>query len=320
MTLHPLTGCNDVTWVFIVFNTKRAPTRSTARLPEGSGFTPVCWQTCEDSVTERTPTEYRAILDAWRETAPSNDSDILPQTRLSASPRHAYLADQLAVLLRWRTHRESNEPVQTNFLQADNDNNEVGEISSPKRDTDCELEIRPSPAEIMTALEGVILREKLNGTLVPVGGDIEYETEMDNPPRWRPFVRLGGLQFSVTEGSLAYPRGSLTFWKAGNHWERPIDSTGTPKGSANPKLPPTKAPLERTTQCDALASKQEATYLNDNLAPDDIAALDASLSSDSFRALGETLGYRGKTAERRGKRRLLLAARNLATVLEKLSA
>jgi hypothetical protein len=66
--------------------------------------------------------------------------------------------------------------------------------------------------------------------------------------------------------------------------------------------------------------KQDNAALESALAPADVLALDSALACRSFEELGRAFGYTGKTAERQGNRRLLMAAKNLSTALEKIAA
>jgi hypothetical protein len=57
----------------------------------------------------RTPTEHRAAVDAWRETAPENDGNIFGRRATSETPRLAKAAVEFGPLMTWRRLREESE-------------------------------------------------------------------------------------------------------------------------------------------------------------------------------------------------------------------
>jgi hypothetical protein len=67
---------------------------------------------------------------------------------------------------------------------------------------------------------------------------------------------------------------------------------------------------------DWLARTEQSVALRGKLSRVDVTALDAALHASSFADVGNALGYTGKTAERQGKQRLLLASRNLSKIID----
>ena len=65
---------------------------------------------------------------------------------------------------------------------------------------------------------------------------------------------------------------------------------------------------------------EDAVAANDNIDPKKAKVLDVAISSPNFEVVGNQFGYEGKTAERRGKRLVLEAAKAFDKVLEALAA
>jgi len=183
---------------------------------------------------QRTPTEYRAILDDWRSRNNHlSDSEIMPKQRHVRSPRHARIAAAIRSLLAWRDIVEPQDTFQTNFLRPDNDNGpkEPDEPRPSKRDVECEIEIRPTVNELMNAVSTVRF---VNG--FPAKGDpnVEFGPMRDGIA---PFSRIGGLQLSVvdykrTHRDVPPRRGEIQKYESGGRWYNPRDRFGTPKGEA----------------------------------------------------------------------------------------
>lgn len=356
-------------------------------------------------MTERTPTEYRAILDNWRaRNADLSDSEIMPKQRSAASPRHVKIANAVRSLLAWRDIIEPPETLQTNFLQADNDNEpkEENEPGSPKRDVECELEIRPTVNELMAAVSEV---KFINGFPDKEDPNVEFGPKKNGVA---PFTRIGGLRLNVVshEQLGSAHRGEILKYRSGGRWYDPRDRLGTAKGPAvdfrntndfycsllgatprrnlkasprdlqrprlptndisKPNLPPTSLSLARAREWCGLSpapandnrpalpwqpasarvlfmggkvagkTEQAEVYRNDPetrleslhratalmavMSPQDTRILDATLPAGDFKQVGSSLGCRGKNAERRGKRALLEATKNLSKSMKDLAA
>jgi hypothetical protein len=65
---------------------------------------------------------------------------------------------------------------------------------------------------------------------------------------------------------------------------------------------------------------QERSDIRAKLSPDDTKALDTAIHASNYRDVGEAFGFRGKTAERRGKSLLLAASKSLSTLIDKAAA
>jgi hypothetical protein len=286
-----------------------------------------------------TPTEYRKRFDEWRKTAPANDSDIIPPPpRYSGSSRHHELARALGVLLLWRCISEPVQPLSTNWLVPDNDNEYEdgdGPVRALSTSVECEYVIRPSDGEINRALDGVTFEIRPDGRKVPVAGpNVEFGPE--KPFSWhskitglrlegktRPVTRLGALRFSaadsVGEGKNKTPgRGELLTWQAGpeSYGRRISDAFGAPLGG-----------VARGTDSSGFAEADEwlirnerLTTLRSQLSRDDAAALDTALHASTFRDVGQAFGFKGKTAERQGQQRLLTACKNLSNLIDREAA
>lgn len=183
---------------------------------------------------QRTPEQHRVIVDAWRARNDNTDCDIIPPPpRRSASPRHSGLADELKPLLMWRDLMRPTEPLQTNWLVADNDNDPPDEDSGTDRpqtpSVECEWEVRPTPDEIMDAVAGVVFEVRFGLGKIPVGGDMESVKPRTGGARVT--SRLGKLRFATEDRLLhdkdAPCRGSLL----SNPGYRVVDKPGTPYGA-----------------------------------------------------------------------------------------
>jgi hypothetical protein len=321
---------------------------------------------------ERTPTEFRDAYDQWKKTAPSNDSDILPDKPRSATAQKR--ADKLSFLraiLAWREMRESRDPLQTNFLQSGTDDeiaNDDGTFTIPKRDIECVWEDRPTIKEMISPLGDVdfkksydnvisynghgftfkYLRERLipdqesskNKELIEcrvdgkkvkkprVGYGEEYRSRVFNEKGeqleaddkgllMKSVVRLGFLEFSDAISNEIHPRGSLMKWHPGP-WGEIRNGPGTPNGLSENFFPPPE--IRRLNPLERLIAIEDAIAANDNLAPDHAKTLDTVMTAGNFREVGEQFGFKGKTAERHGKRLVLEASKELSEVLERLAA
>jgi hypothetical protein len=286
-----------------------------------------------------TPTEYRMRFDEWRKTAPANDSDIIPaMPRYSGSSRHHELARALGVLLLWRYISEPAQPLSTNWLVPDNDNEYEdgdGPFRAANTSVECEQVIRPSDGEMDHAVDGVTFEIRPDGRKVPVAGqNVEYGPEkafnwhskitgMKLEGTTRPVTRLGALRFSaadsVGDGKNKTPgRGELITWQAGPEYfgRRVSDAFGAPLGG-----------VARGSDSNGFAEadewlirKERLTTLRSQLSRDDAAALDAALHASNFEDVGEAFGFKGKTAERQGKLRLLAASKNLSDLIDREAA
>ncbi|MEF2549989.1 hypothetical protein VQ042_01240 [Aurantimonas sp. A2-1-M11] len=167
-------------------------------------------------------------IQKWSETAPKNDSAILPRAGRSTG-RHASIGDQLQALLAWRNRpdgiaedvpAEPASPIKTNWRTIPaNDNRRPADGVGTER----ALEITPSLGEIERSLEHVdMIEQRRNGKTeyVATGGDIDRATKEGGP-----IVRIGKLHFSdgtqmerchilvedgkVIEGEVVLPVGAM---------------------------------------------------------------------------------------------------------------
>jgi hypothetical protein len=194
-----------------------------------------------------TPTEFRNFYDEWKKTAPPNDSDIIPpKPRRSASPRHNDLSKELQGLLFWRHISKAVQPLSTNWMVPDNDNDAGKEDDEPRasvRSTECEHIIRPSEDEMMEAVENVEYETRIYNMKVPLPGpDVEYGKEYKACPPLkgavRPIARIGSIRFATKDsdqnGRRQSPtRGSIVSWHAtpNTHGYFLVDDFGAPLGS-----------------------------------------------------------------------------------------
>jgi hypothetical protein len=280
-----------------------------------------------------TPSTYRTAHGAWRANAPANDSGILPRkAQSSARPRHAALADQCRSLLAWRAAFGGSDWT----VVAENDNDPLGEVPPL---LDSEYEIRPRVSEIMAALKDVQFdrrqHAKLDGGgdlhLVPVGGDMERGPVHGSKDMPHCVTRLGSLHFSnggrtewapvrtetgIEMQAIRIPRGGLV--SHGNRKAR--DRFTRRKGAANDNTPPTVGQSAGASSGamvfdDPVADASEAERLRQVVRPETAAVLDRALVAGNMRDIGEHLGFRGKTAERKGKEALISACAELDAVL-----
>lgn len=201
----------------------------------------------EATLTERTPTEFRKFYEEWKKTAPANDSDVIPdEPRISASPRHADISDELQGLLFWRNISKEVQPLSTNWMVADNDNNvdkEDDEPRTPARSTECEHVIRPTVNELMSAVEEVEFEIRVYNAKTPTpGANVEYGKEYKacRPLKGdvRPIARFGSIRFATNDSigesrKMSPTRGSIVGWKAGpnTHGNFLVDTFGSPLGA-----------------------------------------------------------------------------------------
>ncbi len=182
---------------------------------------------------ERTPTEFRLAYNEWNRTAPANDSDIIPdKPRRSVSPRHADLSKELQGLLFWRHLNKDVQPLSTNWMVPDNENNSEKEDDEPRtaaRSRECEHVIKPSVDELVAAAANV-------GPNVEYGEEYEVSAPLDG--NVRPLARLGSIRFSTHDSNQdnrdpSPPRGSIIRRKAEPNTLGflPEDYFGAPLGS-----------------------------------------------------------------------------------------
>ncbi|MBX5234110.1 hypothetical protein HJC02_17865 [Rhizobium sp. NLR4a] len=136
---------------------------------------------------ERTATEHRAAVDAWRATAPEHDHQIFGRKLKTEKPRHRDLSE-LSALLAMRSRplgvaegvaAEPAPAISTNWRIAPANDNQPPEEGY---DTETSVEIVPSIEEIMRA---VATDDIENGLFVDDGGKAH-----------KVVVRIGKLRFS----------------------------------------------------------------------------------------------------------------------------
>jgi hypothetical protein len=211
---------------------------------------------------ERSPTEFRSFYYEWKKTAPPNDSDVIPaKPRRAAFPRHADLSKELQGLLFWRHINKEIQPLSTNWMVPDNDNDidkEDDEPRAPVRSKECEHVIRPSVDELMKAVENVeydCRYRQIPGAEIPEecwplarknrplpGPDVEYgeESKACAPLSGyvRPIARMGSIRFATEDSdqngrNQSPTRGAIVSWHAGPNLrgQFPVDDFGAPLGS-----------------------------------------------------------------------------------------
>jgi len=269
-----------------------------------------------------TPTEFRIQYEGWQKTNPANDSDILPSpARHSALPRHSALAKELKPLLAWRDYCGSLEPVATNWMMADNDN--TTDMDDERQTTvpqsvDCEIEIRPSVDElVVSATTGVEFETRADGTKIPLPGpNVDYGPEYPaRPPltgKVRAIARLGSVRLCTEDSKDGGPtRGSVISWS-------PAERYRGPKGPQRAWGPP--PPDEAPSPEEICLRREQASILRSALSQNDLVALDTAMRAKNFADIGRALGADRKTAERRGKLKLIEACKNLSVLTKQLAA
>ncbi|MGO6719578.1 hypothetical protein ACC717_05705 [Rhizobium ruizarguesonis] len=162
---------------------------------------------------ERTATEHRAAVEAWRATAPKNDHEIFGRTLKTEKPRHRDLSE-LSALLAMRSRpigvAEGVEPepapaISTNFRLIPANDNEAPEEGFG---TERAIEYEPSLDKIEDAIEGLpvtyraepmVLGGRQNRQIhaIPANGDIAYGTHVDDDGKSHKVItRIGKLRFS----------------------------------------------------------------------------------------------------------------------------
>jgi hypothetical protein len=192
-------------------------------------------------MTERTPAAFRSIYSEWSERHKSvPDSKIIPpKPRRSDSSRHADLSNELQGLLFWRHITKDIEPLSTNWMVPDNDNDlekDDDEPRAPRRSMECEHVIRPGVDEMMAGLAAVEFDIRIYNHKVPrTGTNVEYAPFNG---RTHAVVRIGTLRFSTqdsvgTGSNISPTRGSLIGWHAtaGKRGYSLVDDFGAPLGS-----------------------------------------------------------------------------------------
>ncbi len=129
-------------------------------------------------------------------------------------------------------------------------------------------------------------------------------------------VRLNNMEFSDTDLDLRHPLGSVMRFSQGR-FGKPIVRR-TPKQLSGRFLPPPE--VQRFNPLERVIAMEDAVAANDNIDPKKAKVLDVAISSPNFEVVGNQFGYEGKTAERRGKRLVLEAAKAFDKVLEALAA
>ncbi|NRP70599.1 hypothetical protein ILFOPFJJ_01480 [Ensifer psoraleae] len=189
---------------------------------------------------ERTTAEHRAAVDAWRATAPKDDSDIFEKPRKSTKPRHRDLSE-LSALLAIRNRpvgaiedgpKQPLPIVQTNWrLTPANDNKKPEDFGTERA-----VEYIPSPEAIKESLTDVVMKYRqepmmLPGMIwdedhadamskreihaIPVDGDFECGTHIDEDGKpHKVIVRIGKLRFS--DGTQTEPGHKLVEGKVVN--------------------------------------------------------------------------------------------------------
>jgi hypothetical protein len=322
-------------------------------MPNGSGIF-----SCEAILTNRTPTEFRNFYNEWKKTAPVNDSDIIPdKPRVSPSPRHAGMCDDLKSMLAWKALHEIIDPLQTNYLQPGKFDvifDEDGSNTSVKLDTEGNLK-EQSAEEIMKALADVLfkksydnvissnehgflftyLRERLIPDLDATENHEQIKYWYKGQERERERIGFGELYESAIFGvkmKSVNRLGSVTLSDTDLDSRHPLGSVtrfgpgqwGKPVVRRTPKelsgsfsRPPE---VQLFNPLERLIRMEDAMAANDNLDPEHASVLDAAITSPNFETVGNRFGFTGKTAERQGKRLTMDACKAFSQVLERLAA
>lgn len=280
-----------------------------------------------------TPATYRRAHAAWAANAPANDNEIRPRKAKTVKPKHVGLADEMRSLLRWRELRHG-----TSWTDVAANDNEADDDAPVLAALDSNFEIRPTIKEMMSAVEAVAFEERKNtdGTLnvVPVGGDIRRAPigrSMGRKKRPTVIVKLGRLELSngdrteralildeagrLRKGDVRLPLGAII--KCGPRKAREV-YTGA-KGAANDNNPSTvgvklTAGAPAFDFADPVAEADEARHIVQAVG-EHARVLDVAIHAANFSDVGASLGYSGKTAERRGKSAVMAACKVLDAVL-----
>ncbi|MBD9636098.1 hypothetical protein IB277_07295 [Ensifer sp. ENS07] len=169
---------------------------------------------------ERTTTEHRAAVEAWRATAPKHDHEIFGRRLKTEKPRHRGFSE-LSALLAMRNRpdgvlegvvvAEPAAPVKSNWrLMPANDNNPPEDGYGAER----AVEYVPSEQELENSYAKVVVRYRREPMMlaggrhesqradreihaIPVAGDFEYGTHVDEDGgEHKVIVRIGNLRFS----------------------------------------------------------------------------------------------------------------------------
>lgn len=286
---------------------------------------------------DRTPAEHRAAVAGWRETAPANDSQIMPR---APRAKGGALAGRFGALLAWMKARRGSGA--STFLAADNDNTPIeegGHATTPDR----EHRIRPSVEKLAELTADYMVMSPADLLTSP---DIE----------WRDggCVRMGALEFSdgtrtematvlkarrAVAGEVRLPKGAML---------HTTDEAGAPLGPAVSRSNGGMAKMLRgaalpygslkdqflgmqvaaTGQPGAPAWEDTFTALADRheyrrwvaeLKERDVEVLDAAMEAGTFADIGAIDGHSGDYARHAGKRMLMAANDNLAAVMKKVS-
>lgn len=165
---------------------------------------------------DRTPEQHRLSVEAWRETAPANDWEILnasyDATWQGGSPRHSKLAEQLAPLIKWMSRPEGLlpeedqpevfAPIKTNWNIAPDNDNQKPEGFKFERGREIIPSVEMIKREMAAATYRAVPRQAvLKGgdawerghrpgeTGAPVSGDIKRN-------RFGQLEQIGNLRFS----------------------------------------------------------------------------------------------------------------------------
>lgn len=272
------------------------------------------------------PSTYRIALNAWQLNSPQRETDITPRKAKKATkPKHSDLSKKLRSLLTWRAMASGSDWTSV----AANDNSE----QPAKPNVDSLHEVRPRVSEIMSLLKGIEMVErreaKLGGggdlVIMPIGEDVERgrTKRQGRKPKPDSIIRVGRLHFSngaieepalvrdelgkISRGSVRIPLGGLT--KVGTLGPRDIFRSR--KGAANDNWPTAGKSLTASPGAfdfaDPIADQQVVVHVRKAVGAANARTLDHALVAATFGEVGERLGFKGKTAERRGKAAVIAA-------------
>lgn len=270
---------------------------------------------------ERSATEHRLEVAEWAAKAPANDNEIFGTARVSTSPRHSKMAEELQPIKKFFKLQETVQ-AESDAFGAANDNEEVATL-----EVDRNFEIRPTIEELLRAVDAE-------------GGpeDIEYDAKGR-------LIRMGGLYFNK-DGSLRKywtkkgrrkPKETLRGEKGTKMPGRSISYLRLVLGPNAAALPtignPAEAFLGNRIHTSSGSHKQQSDMrreereeerryavikveiISKKISEKDARTLDVIERVQGFADVGREFGYTGKTAERQGKRFVTEAADALRPLL-----
>jgi hypothetical protein len=237
--VHPDMLSRRPQWFFVRATWVTALAKLDTWLPVGRSFLPK--PNADAPIFDETdPASNRARIAEYNVKFPESkypEHKIFPAAPRNSSLKRAKNPDALKALLWYMSLNESAEPLQSNYLQAaDNDNfyveREEGDPVQAAMGAEAEMEMRPSVQETLQRFDDKDI-ECIGFRNVPVGGVSTPErlsmADVDRKNPWA-FYRIGGLQFAPCRTKHHW-RGQLTHYRGtSGRWFPVKDELGTPKG------------------------------------------------------------------------------------------